>query len=111
MNTFPLPQRVPLTDPKTGVITREWALFFEKRFGPAGTGEQTLLIQQLIGVEPLASPAIDGAIAALEKRLAAEPYPAQQSFIQEPDLSTPAILEQIEALKKRVTQLEQGVAP
>lgn len=88
------PPRVPLTDARTGLIAREWYLFFLNLFTLVGAGQNTTSISDLLVGPPPAEPittspnepngftmqgsSLESQVAELNKRVEAlEKLPAQ----------------------------------
>jgi hypothetical protein len=63
------PMRVPLVDPQTGIITREWYFLFQGMFRRTDTSQDEQL-------SPISSPGADEALAAVAALQDVSPAPA-----------------------------------
>lgn len=102
---YPQPQRVALVDPQTGFITREWLRFFEERFGLLATDNTV----QVVETAPVAMSIGDteAGFALLRQELQSVPV-FQPAVIPDDDSNTGFLLQRIEELSARISQLEQG---
>lgn len=91
------PQRVPLVDPKTGLMARPWYLFFQALFDRSGGSSAQSVDDVLQGVP-------EGIGSA--ELLAIEETARQASALSQP---APGLLERLTELERRVVSLEQGV--
>jgi hypothetical protein len=133
-----LAPRVPLVDPRTGLMSREWFLLFQAIWERAGgtTGPSTPALQQALQTLSDGTTAtteeLGTALQALADEVAAQTDAAQQSPAMEPlplpDDQAPATLpapaqtddpsaelsalrEELAALRRRVHDIEQGLIP
>lgn len=100
------PMRVPLVDPDTGIITREWYFLFQAMFQRSNNSQD---LQQL----PISSPEADEALVAIAALQNIAPPAPVLSNTDEPTL-----LEQIAQLRELVADLttqiqglRQGTSP
>jgi hypothetical protein len=117
----PIPQRGPVVDLKTGMLTREWVIFFERRFGIEGTKQTTSAIVEASDNGPVAVTANDmqQALGGIESQLNELSIAALQQDIQ--NLTTAInqlnqqtfsdLRQELQSLKTIVNQVEQGLLP
>ena len=73
LNNLP-PPRVPMLDPATGLVTREWYRWFSTVFNLTGAGQSDLTVLQLqdiVDAQPLAETTVESEVAPLRVRLQA----------------------------------------
>lgn len=107
---FFAPLRVPITDPRTGLMAREWYLFFQQIFlrvgGTSGQSNDDLLqgIPEGVGAAELLNLQIVADIAASSQPPA---YPSAAAF---DDLlgELRAVREQLAETNKRLDDIQQG---
>jgi len=94
-----VPPRVAFTDPRTGMITREWFLFLQGLFIRVGgsTGSST--------TDAAVSMFEDAGTSEVDARLRS----VEDALQQDPTIS--AMQADIEALRQQVQSLQQGPTP
>ena len=102
---YPQPQRVAMVDPKTGFITREWLRFFEERFGILSTAATVQAVETAPSSMPIGE--VEAQIAGLRAELQSVPF-AQPAIIPDGADQYGFLLQRIEELAARISQLEQG---
>lgn len=111
-----IPPRVPIMDPKTGIISREWYLFFLNLFALAGSGSNDVSLTDL-QINPSTDTIVLAQLVEMCKRLnALEAAPrteiAEMSKRIEAFEMNPVVNPdpRIDELTKRVETLEAEVA-
>lgn len=120
MTTNFVPARVPLVDPRTGLITREWYLLFTSIFAGSGIPDDQIdivgpssgnsdLVSHELGVlrdEFSLSPAPFPVVAALDDLSP----PQQQMFFAADDVIPVinALRDEIAMLRRRIDEIAQG---
>lgn len=118
MSTLNLPPpRVPITDPQTGIITREWDRYFRDLFSRTGGSvsvDLTAVVALIAGLTTRAegneqSPVPEAQIAVDDIALISEPFDpgALDEFRQSP---IAALVESVEYLQSEVRSLSEQLA-
>lgn len=111
-----LPPRVPLTDPRTGLISREWFLFFQSLYVVVGSTETsgaeltTLVDSILAAARPQSTSALTGALNELTSVVLAAGRPANDltNRIDQLESELQAIRQQINTSHIKKTADEIG---
>ena len=107
-----VPQRVPLVDPRNGIITREWYLLFQALFSTGSSSDNPELITAL--GPSMSSDFATSAIDDLRDDLSVAPAPPQLSAaalgLTVDDLLPVigALRDEVAFLRTRINDLQQG---
>jgi uncharacterized protein YdcH (DUF465 family) len=115
---YPNPQRVPMVSPITGMVTREWLIFFERRLGIAGTNTIIEQIVQAADTSPISMPysEVSSRLETLDKDIQSLPITQISAEIQNilaliselQQSNNGYILQEIDALKVKIAEIEQS---
>lgn len=114
---YPNPQRVPMVDPKTGMVSREWLIFFERRLGITGTNSIIKQIIQAADFSPISMPYMEASqrLDGLEKDIQSLPLPQLltdiqaifELILQTQQTNESYLLQEIESLRRKILEIEQ----
>jgi hypothetical protein len=102
-----VPPRVALTDPATGLITREWYLFFQSFFGTQGSTATTM---DSLGPVNVADMQALGSVGALSDEM--RQVPAQQivaASIEDVAPVSYGVIERMSAIEAAVEDIKKGL--
>ena len=107
-----VPPRVALTDPKTGVISREWYLFFQGVFLRIGGADSPSIpdIIEAVEADYSVSPTNEAAFA-VEQALGQFMLPQQASQADLIVAELSSLRDQVAELTKELNSIKQGTQP
>lgn len=110
MTVLLVPSRVPLVDPGTGIVSREWYLFFQNFFTTTGEMGEAATLIEFLSTAP--GEAASDELVTLSRSLAdALLAPVVSDPVKSPDdLSAEigSLRDEVAMLRRRIDELSQG---
>lgn len=104
------PARIPMVDPRTGLVTREWQRYFEGLYGRVGgahgdgTGDLSEAAFDDAGTEEQ-----EAALYAISDAIHQQPTAPTQSPAQSECCEVSALREEVAMLRQQINDIKQGV--
>ena len=106
------PARIPLVDPRTGMVTREWQRYFEGLYSRVGGahGDGTSDLSEA-AFDDAGTEEQEAALFALANAVGQAPPQRETEYWEGLEVTIAQLREEVAMLRQKINDIQQGTAP